>query len=140
MPAIFPMQDSEQYVSAMRQMLSEINQEKGSSLELHPLWPAISPDPRSLYLGFKVHSATANPSRILSLLVDARNFEVTSGQLTLNDATRKRIQGAAGSSGVSVAISTTGSLNSDSGGVRPRASACRRPSHTHASRSTCTRM
>ena len=88
------MQDSEQYVSAMRQMLSEINQEKGSSLELHPLWPAISPDPRSLYLGFKVHSATANPSRVLSLLIDPRNFEVTSGCLCLNDAARTRIRQA----------------------------------------------
>jgi hypothetical protein len=61
-------------VEAMKHLLTELNQERTLSLELHPFWSPIILDANTLDVGYKIHQKRGMPDRIISMIVDPFNF------------------------------------------------------------------
>jgi hypothetical protein len=68
-------------VEAIKEVLSDVNEEQSLDLELHPFWSPIILDANTLDVGYKLHEKRATPDRIMSLIVDPFNFD-TDGRFT----------------------------------------------------------
>jgi len=78
-------------VQAMNAFIAEINAALNLDIELHPFWNYPILDQNTANHGYKLHQRTANPDRIMSLVVWPLDFD-HSGQL--NTTTQRRIKAA----------------------------------------------
>ena len=80
------------YIQPMKDLLAEVNSANGFDLELHPVWSPIIIDARTTDIGYKIHSASTDPWRIMSILVSPLTFDrQPDGTVGLNPSTKDRI-------------------------------------------------
>ncbi|MBI1749461.1 MAG: hypothetical protein HY234_07875 [Acidobacteria bacterium] len=69
---------SESYIAAVNDLFVRLKNSTGLDLELHPAWPPVILDQRSLNLGFKVHRRQDEGGRVVSLVIHPLKFDCLS--------------------------------------------------------------
>jgi len=85
------------YIQPMKDLLTEVKETNGSEFELVPWRAPIILDHQNIDLGYKIHSATADPLRIMSLTVSPLRFQENQDgtqRLRLNVTTKQQISEA----------------------------------------------